>query len=67
MTKFVLPENPNQSQIMHLSGNPEESIEVIVSDDNGREPRSSAKHHGDFDNDDTTMKSVVETILRNSR
>lgn len=62
MSKFLLTHLPDKSQEITIPGS-DCRAEVVISDAEQTESRSHAKHHGDFDDDPTTLQTIVKGII----
>ncbi len=62
MSKFLLKNLQDRSQEITLCGS-DCRAEVIITDADQVESRSHAKHHGDFDDDQTTLQTIVKGII----
>lgn len=65
MTRFLVPDGAQESsQLIKLGADPLVSFDLIVSDKACSEPKTRAHRHSDFDNDQASMNSVVQGILK---
>lgn len=65
MSKFVANEPSQKSCELSSFGASKIPITLVVSDTNDAEPKTLAKHHGDFDDDQPTLDTVVKIIVPN--